>query len=174
MLCCALRSVRCATESSKQRPTLPKDSCGATRDLILRWSFPLGTTSGEPEWKYIETLSRSLSIYIYIERERTKRCQERKFSPKRKFLGRTSRGHPGVIRADIPAHNFGQGGQNPEKKQAFRRGHPWPEGADVHDPKGFPKTSVRKTLGWISVPQKGVSLSICLGLGLSLGLSLSL
>ena len=31
------------------------------------------------------------------------------------------------------------------KKQAFRRGHPWPEGADVHDPKGFPKTSVRKT-----------------------------
>ena len=29
-----------------------------------------------------------------------------------------------------------------EKKQAFGRGHPWPEGADVHDPKGFPKTSV--------------------------------
>ena len=40
------------------------------------------------------------------------------------------------------------------EKQAFRRGHPWPEGADVHDPKGFPKTSVRKTLGWIAVPEK--------------------
>ena len=38
------------------------------------------------------------------------------------------------------------------EKQAFGRGHPWPEGADVHDPKGLPKTSVRKTLGWIFVP----------------------
>ena len=38
------------------------------------------------------------------------------------------------------------------EKQAFGRGYPWPEGADVHDPKGFPKTSVRKTLGWIFVP----------------------
>ena len=45
-----------------------------------------------------------------------------------------------------------QGSQNPGKKQAFQRGHPWPEGADVHDPKGFPKTSVRKTLGWILAP----------------------
>ena len=81
--------------------------------------------------------------------------QERKSSPKRKFLGRTSRGHPGVIRADVPAQNFGQGGQN-LGKQAFWRGHPWPEGADVHDPKGFPKTSVRKTLGWIFVPPRRV------------------
>ena len=78
--------------------------------------------------------------------------QERKISPKRKFLGRTSRGHPRVVRADIPAQNFGQGGQNRGRKTSFRRGHPWPEGADVHDPKGFPKTSVRKTLGWIFVP----------------------
>ena len=38
------------------------------------------------------------------------------------------------------------------EKQAFWRGHPWPEGADVHSAKGFPKTSVRKTLGWIFVP----------------------
>ena len=41
-----------------------------------------------------------------------------------------------------------------EKKQAFGRGYRWPEGADVDDPKGFPKTSVRKTLGWISFPVK--------------------
>ena len=41
--------------------------------------------------------------------------QERKSSPKSKFLGRISRGHPGVIRADIPAQNFGQGAQNPGK-----------------------------------------------------------
>ena len=38
------------------------------------------------------------------------------------------------------------------EKQPFSRGYPWPEGADVHDPKGFSKTSVRKTLGWIFVP----------------------
>ena len=41
--------------------------------------------------------------------------QERKISPKSKFLGRISRGHPGVIRADIPAQNFGEGAQNLEK-----------------------------------------------------------
>ena len=35
----------------------------------------------------------------------------------------------------IPAQDFSQAPQNPGK-QAFRRGHPWPEGADVHDPKG--------------------------------------
>ena len=42
--------------------------------------------------------------------------QERKISPKRKLSGRISRGHPGVICADIPAQNFGQGPQNPGKK----------------------------------------------------------
>ena len=47
--------------------------------------------------------------------------KERKISPKRKFLGRTSRGHPGVIRADIPAKNFGQGGQNPGKTSTSAR-----------------------------------------------------
>ena len=54
--------------------------------------------------------------------------QERKISPKRKFLGRTARCHPGVIRADIPAQNFGQGGQNPGKASIWGE-HPWPEGA---------------------------------------------
>ena len=62
-----------------------------------------------------------------------KNVQERKISPKRKFLGRTSRGHPGVIRADIPAQNFGQDGQNPGKtsisartSMTRRRGRPRP------------------------------------------------
>ena len=61
--------------------------------------------------------------------------QERKFSPKRNFLGRISRGHPGVIRADIPAQNFGQGPANPGKTSILprtsmtrRRGRPRPEG----------------------------------------------
>ena len=39
-----------------------------------------------------------------------------------------------------------------EKKKAFWRRRPRPEGADVHDPKGFPKKSVRKSLGKIFVP----------------------
>ena len=59
--------------------------------------------------------------------------QERRISPKRKFWGRTSRGHPGVIRADIPAQNFGQGGENPGKTSIWartsmtrRRGRPRP------------------------------------------------
>ena len=37
-------------------------------------------------------------------------------------MGRISRGHPGVIRADIPAQNFGQGAQKAWKKQALGRG----------------------------------------------------
>ena len=59
--------------------------------------------------------------------------QERKISPKRKFWGRMSRGHPGVIRADIPAQNFGQGARNPGKTSIWartsmtrRRGRPRP------------------------------------------------
>ena len=47
--------------------------------------------------------------------------QERKISPKRKFSGRTSRGHPGVIRADIPTQNFGQGAPNPGKTSIWAR-----------------------------------------------------
>ena len=62
--------------------------------------------------------------------------QERKISPKRKFLGRTSRGHPGVIGADIPAQNFGQGGQNPGKKNKHF-------GAGIHDPKARTSTTLR-------------------------------
>ena len=44
-----------------------------------------------------------------------------KNSPKRKFLGRTCRGHPGVIRADIPGQNFGQGPRNPGKTSILVR-----------------------------------------------------
>ena len=61
--------------------------------------------------------------------------QERKTSPKRKFSGRISRGHPGVIRADIPTQNFGQGSQNPEENKHFS--------ADIHDPKVRTSTTLR-------------------------------
>ena len=60
---------------------------------------------------------------------------KRKTSPKRKFSGRISRGHPGVIRVDIPAQNFGQGPGNPGKTSIWARtamtrrcGHPRPQG----------------------------------------------
>ena len=62
--------------------------------------------------------------------------QERKSSPKRKFLGRISRGHPGVIRADIPAQNFGPGPSKSWKKNKHF-------GADVHDPKARTSTTPR-------------------------------
>ena len=72
---------------------------------------------------------------LYDDSKQNEWIQERKVSPKRKFLGRTSRGHPGVIRADIPAQNFGQGGQNPGKNKHF--------GADIHDPKARTSTTLR-------------------------------
>ena len=53
-----------------------------------------------------------------------------------KFSGRISRGHPGVVRADIPAQNFGQGPLNPGKtgisartSMTRRRGRPRPQGS---------------------------------------------
>ena len=58
-----------------------------------------------------------------------------KIRPKGKFSGRISRGCPGVIRADIPAQNFGQGPQSPGKTSIWartsmtrRRGRPRPQG----------------------------------------------
>ena len=61
--------------------------------------------------------------------------QERKISPKSKFWGRISRGHPGVIRADIPPQNFGQGTPNAGKTSTWARtsmtrrgGRPRPQG----------------------------------------------
>ena len=81
------------------------------------------------------------------------KSQARESSPKSKFWGRISRRHLGVLRADIPAQNFGQGARNPGKKeQAFRCGHPWPEGADVYDPRRGSKNFGQKTSGWIFVP----------------------
>ena len=53
--------------------------------------------------------------------------QERKISPKRKFLGRISRGHPGVLCADIPAQNFGKASIWARTSMARRRGRPRPQ-----------------------------------------------
>ena len=56
-------------------------------------------------------------------------------SPKSKFLGRISRGHPGVTRTDIPAQNFGQGAQKSWKNRHL--------GADIRDPKAQTSTTLR-------------------------------
>ena len=47
--------------------------------------------------------------------------QERKISPKRKFFGTDILQTSGVIRVDIPAQIFGQGGQNPGKTSISAR-----------------------------------------------------
>ena len=82
-----------------------------------------------------------------------------KNQPKEEVFGtdisRTSGGHS----RGYPGPKLRSGQVKILEKQAFQRGHPWPEGADVHDPKGFPKTSVRKTLGWIFVPRSLKSLT---------------
>ena len=88
----------------------------------------------------------------------SKENQERKISPKSKFLGRTSRGHPGVIRADIPAQNFGQGGPNPGKTSILartsmtrRRGRPRPQGISKNFGQknfGLNFRSLEKGLDW--------------------------
>ena len=84
--------------------------------------------------------------------EKPRKGPRTKNQPKEEVLGadilRTS---AGAIRADIPAQNFGQGGQNPGKTQAFRRGHP-------HDPKrGRPRPKgISKNFG-----QKNFGLNFC-------------
>ena len=49
-------------------------------------------------------------------------------------MGRVSRGHPGVVRADIPAQNFGQGPKSWKNKHV---------GADIHAPKARTSTTLR-------------------------------
>ena len=58
-----------------------------------------------------------------------------KSQPKEEVFGTDIPRTSGVIRADIPTQNFGQGGQNPGK-QAF--------GADIHDPKARTSTTLRE------------------------------
>ena len=50
-----------------------------------------------------------------------KRLSRTENQPKEEVFGMTSGGHPGVIHADIPAKNFGQGGQNPGKTSISAR-----------------------------------------------------
>ena len=72
-----------------------------------------------------------------------------KNQPKEEVFGtdipQTSRGHS----RGYPGTKLLSGRPKSWKNKHLGGGHPRPEGADVHDPKGFPKTSVRKTLGWI-------------------------
>ena len=75
-----------------------------------------------------------------------------KNQPKEEVFGteipRTSKGHS----RGHPGPKLRSGHSKCLEKQALGRGHPWPEGADVHTLKGLPKTSVSKTLGWFFIP----------------------
>ena len=69
------------------------------------------------KWTY-----KSVKLSTYMSLSHSVHCSgTQNFSPKRKFWGRISRGHPGVIRADIPAQNFGQGPQNLGKTSIWAR-----------------------------------------------------
>ena len=70
--------------------------------------------------------------------------QEPEISPKRKSSGRISRRYPGVTRADIPGQNFAL--KKSRKARAAARTSMTRRPGDVHDPKGLPKTSVRRPL----------------------------
>ena len=71
----------------------------------------------------------------------------KKVSPKRKFSGRISRGHSGVIRAGFPGQNFGQDPRNPETA-CISVQTSMTQGADVHDRKRFPNLKLRSGKLW--------------------------
>ena len=76
----------------------------------------------------------------------------------------TSRGHPGVIRADIPAQNFGQGPRNPWPKHFGADINFTHFGADVHDPRrGFQKLRSEKLWAEFSFPSFATILITALG-----------
>ena len=70
--------------------------------------------------------------------EKRLKFQERKSRPKSKFWGRISGGCPHGYPGGRP------GALEILEKQACRCGRPWPEGADVHDPKGVQKNFGQK------------------------------
>ena len=73
--------------------------------------------------------------------------QERKISPKSKFWGRISCGRPRGYPGRRPGAKTSVKHSKSWKKQAFRCGRPWPEGADVHDPRGVQKNFGQKNFG---------------------------
>ena len=110
-------------------PVGPPESLDVRRTLNLKKACDPANPLQPPEPRRLESDQRSDFGGFSPE------CQERKISPKRKFSGQISRGHPGVIHADIPAQNFGQGPRNPGKTSIWartsttrRRGRPRPQG----------------------------------------------
>ena len=83
------------------------------------------------------TTQKGVHTDLLTARDSEHSFQGRKISPKRKFLGRIFRRHPGVIRTDIPAQNFGQGAQNPGTKNKHSMG------ADIHDLDARTSTTLR-------------------------------
>ena len=71
----------------------------------------------------------------------------RKSSPKSKFWGRISRGRPRGYPGGRPGPKASVRPPEAPEKQAFRRGHPWPERADIHDPRGVKEHFGEKNIG---------------------------
>ena len=81
------------------------------------------------------------------------RFSRTKISPKRKFSVRISRGHPGVIRADIPTQNFGQGDQIPGKTSISARTSMAPKARTSTPLRGFQKLWSEKLWAEFSFPR---------------------
>ena len=80
-------------------------------------------------------LSGRLAIFLATKIASDCDSQERKISPKRKFLGRISRGHPGVHSRGYPGPKLRSGHSKSWKNKHL--------GADIHDPKARTSTTPR-------------------------------
>ena len=65
--------------------------------------------------------------------------QERKKTKEKVFLGRTSCGHPGVMRADVPGQKLRAGPRNLGKSKHLGADDHDPKHAEVHDCRGVEK-----------------------------------
>ena len=89
--------------TSRNRRSLRKPLSGTVRPKVdcLKFERPHSSIRSKP------------SPLLYFRNERS--------AQRGSFLGRTSRGCPEVIRADIPAQNFGQGSRNSGKTSISAR-----------------------------------------------------
>ena len=114
--------------------------------LLLSFSLP------RPRYNFVVVGKLKLgplflpALGICIGMTNMKKDQEQKSSPKSKFWGRISRGCPRGYPGGHPGAKTSVKLKILEK-QAFRRGRPWPEGADVHDPRGVQVNFGQKYFG---------------------------
>ena len=115
-----------------------------------RWQSPifffLACVRQEP-LKPLRIGRETLSISLEGHTQQKHKHQERKSSPQR---GSVWNGYPADIQGSFARISRAKTSVRALEtlwQQAFWRGHPWPEGADVHDPKGLPTFRYQKNFG---------------------------